>query len=221
MARRRQYFQGMGEFAAILGVFTLVIVTPGPDTALTTRNTLVGGRRAGLATALGVITGQAAWTLATSVGVAALIVASEPAFIALKLLGAAYLVYLGIQALAIALLPGRADRAVAEEATAGGRSGRGAYRQGVLNDLANPKMGAFFTSVLPQFAPHGGGAFWAMVGLGLLMCAMTLTWLTAYVTVIARAGDLVRRSRVRRAIEGVTGAALIALGLRLATENRS
>jgi threonine/homoserine/homoserine lactone efflux protein len=210
----------MGQVAAILGVFTLVIVTPGPDTALTIRNTLVGGRQAGIATALGVVTGQAGWTLAASAGVAALIVASEPAFLALKLAGAAYLVYLGVQALAVALLPGRGTKAAAEEASAPHLPQRTAYRQGILSDLSSPKAGAFFTSVLPQFAPEGGGAFWVMLGLGLLMCTMTLVWLTAYATVMAKAGDFMRRPRVRRTIEGITGTALVALGLRLATEER-
>ena len=91
-----------GELLAFLGISALVIVTPGQDTALTIRNTLAGGRRAGSFTALGVSTGQAVWTLAASAGVAALLVASEPAFIALKLAGAAYLVFLGAQALVAA-----------------------------------------------------------------------------------------------------------------------
>ena len=93
----------MVELAAFVGVSVIVIVTPGPDTALTVRNSLLGGRRAGVFTALGVISGQACWTLAASAGIAALLVASEPAFVAVKLAGAAYLVFLGAQALAVAL----------------------------------------------------------------------------------------------------------------------
>ncbi len=85
--------------AAFLGISVLVIVTPGQDTALTIRNALLGGRRAGIYTALGVSGGQAVWALATSAGLAALIVAFEPAFVALKLVGAAFLVYLGVHAL--------------------------------------------------------------------------------------------------------------------------
>src|ERR687895_1794004 len=89
----------MTELAAFVGVALVVICTPGPDTALTIRNSLLGGRRAGVFTALGVSTGQAVWTLAASAGIAALLVASEPAFRALKLLGAAYLIWLGAQTL--------------------------------------------------------------------------------------------------------------------------
>ena len=89
----------LGQLLAFLGVAAVVIVVPGPDTALTVRNALAGGRRCGVATAAGVATGQAVWTLATGVGVAELLHASEPAFLVMKTAGAAYLVALGLQSL--------------------------------------------------------------------------------------------------------------------------
>src|SRR5438105_2622610 len=95
----------MAQFAAFLAVSALVIVTPGQDTALTVRNTLLGGRVAGLLTALGDAAGQATWTVATGIGVGALLVASQPAFLALRIAGGAYLVVLGAQALWSALRP--------------------------------------------------------------------------------------------------------------------
>jgi threonine/homoserine/homoserine lactone efflux protein len=197
------------ELVAFLGVSALVIVTPGQDTALTIRNTLVGGRAAGVCTAIGVSAGQAIWTLCTALGVGALLVASEPAFLALRLAGAAYLIYLGVQAL---LHRGRAFAV-----DSGGRvTSSGALRQGVLSNLGNPKMLAFFTSLLPQFA----SSFAGLLGLGVTFCVMTLVWLTAYSIVVARAGGLLRHACVRRAMEAVTGTVLIALGLRLATEHR-
>jgi threonine/homoserine/homoserine lactone efflux protein len=91
------------ELAAFLGVSAIVIVTPGPDTALTIRSSLMGGRRAGIFTALGVSCGQAVWTLASAVGIAALLAASEPAFLTDQDRGAAYLIWLGLQALAAAV----------------------------------------------------------------------------------------------------------------------
>ena len=109
----------MAELLAFLGVAVVVIVTPGQDTALTVRNTLAGGRSAGIRTAIGVVSGQAVWALAASAGVAALLVASEPAFVALKLAGAAYLVYLGGQALLAAVRRRPAPAHAAREA--GGR----------------------------------------------------------------------------------------------------
>jgi threonine/homoserine/homoserine lactone efflux protein len=212
--------EGVVELAAFVGVSVIVIVTPGPDTALTVRNSLLGGRRAGVFTALGVISGQACWTLAASAGIAALLVASEPAFVAVKLAGAAYLVFLGAQALAVALRKDTESGGPSQAASERTGSSRVAYRQGLINDLGNPKMAAFFTSLLPQFAPDGGGTFWVMLGLGLLFGALTFAWLCAYVVAVARAGDWLRRPRVRRAIEGVTGTVLVALGVRVATESR-
>jgi threonine/homoserine/homoserine lactone efflux protein len=211
----------LGGLAAFLAVAAVVIVTPGPDTALTIRNTLLGGRRSGVFTAVGVSAGQATWTIATSAGLAAVLVASRAAFTAVKLAGAAYLVYLGVQALYGAL----ARRAAAGPAASIDASGstlppRLALRQGVISNLSNPKMAAFFPALLPQFAPDGHGAFFALLALGFAFAAMTLAWLSAYAVAVARAGNLLRRPRVRRILEAVTGAVLIALGLRLASERR-
>ncbi len=208
----------MSQVLAFLGVSALVIMTPGQDTALTVKNTLAAGRRTGILTALGVSTGQAVWTVAASAGVAALLVASEPAFVALKLAGAAYLVFLGAQALLAAIRGGPATD------LAGGATSRLApatgYRQGVVSNLGNPKMAVFFTSLLPQFAPAGGGSFAAMLVLGLVFCGMTFLWLTAYAAAVDRAGHILRRARVRRVLDAVTGTVLVALGLRLATQQR-
>jgi threonine/homoserine/homoserine lactone efflux protein len=205
------------HLAEFLAVSIIVIVTPGPDTALTIRNTLLGNRRAGVFTALGVVSGQATWALATSAGIAALLVASEPAFTAVKLLGAAYLVFLGSQAL-FAALRRRPRRGI--EGPRRRLPPRVAFRQGVISNLGNPKMAAFFPALLPQFAPAGEAAFPVLLALGLLFCTLTLVWLTAYAVAVARAGDFLRRPSVRRAMEALTGAVLVALGLRLATERR-
>lgn len=207
----------MTELLAFLGVAAVVICTPGQDTALTIKNTLAGGRRGGVATALGVSLGQAAWTIAASAGVVAVLRSSQPAFAALKLAGAAYLVFLGVQALRHAL----AGRGTTVDGLVGPRvAPRAALRQGVVSNLANPKMAVFFTSLLPQFAPAGDGAFAAMTALGLLFSTLTLLWLAAYAVAVARARDLLGRTGVRRALEAATGAVLVALGLRVAASAR-
>ena len=210
----------MGELLAFLGISLLVIVTPGQDTALTIRNTLLGGRRGGISTALGVATGQTVWALAASAGVAALIVASEPGFVALRVVGAAYLVLLGVQALRSAVRGEHRPSAGADDGAAHGPGSRPAYRQGALSNLANPKMAVFFTSLLPQFAPHGEAAFFGLLALGLVFVALTLAWLVAYAIVVARASELLLRPRVRRALDALTGTVLVALGLRLASSER-
>ncbi|HEY3069542.1 MAG TPA: LysE family translocator [Gaiellaceae bacterium] len=204
----------IAHFAAFLGISAVVIVTPGQDTALTIRNTLLGGRTAGIYTAAGVSAGQMSWTLAASAGLAALLQASEPAFVALRLVGAAYLVFLGLQALAGALR-GRASHSPGG-ATARRLPPAKAFRQGLVSNLGNPKMAVFFVSLLPQF----GHTFPALVALGLVFCTLTFAWLTGYAAAVARAGDFLRRPRIRRTIEAVTGTVLVALGLRLATEHR-
>jgi threonine/homoserine/homoserine lactone efflux protein len=208
------------RLVAFLGIAALVIVAPGPDTVLTVRNTLGGGRRGGLGTALGVVTGQAVWTVATSAGIAALLLASAPAFAALRLAGAGYLVWLGAHALWGALPAGTAQGHPRDLAPGPRLSPRAAFRQGVLSNLGNPKMAVFFTSLLPQFTPDGGASFRALLALGLLFGAMTLAWLAGYAVLVARAGALLGRPPIRRALEGITGAALVALGLHLALGRR-
>jgi threonine/homoserine/homoserine lactone efflux protein len=202
----------LAQIAVFLFVSALVIVTPGPDTALTIRNSLLGGRRAGIFTAAGVSTGQLVWAVATSAGLAALLTASEPAFVALRLAGAAYLVYLGLHSFVTAargkgaIPPAAAERELLQP--------RAAYRQGVLSNLGNPKMAVFFTSLLPQFA----GSFPGLLALGLVFGCMTLAWLSAYAVAVARARNVLRRPAIRRALDAVTGTVLVALGLRLAAE---
>ena len=209
----------IGELAAFLVVSIVVIVTPGQDTALTIRNTLLGGRRGGVFTAAGVSAGQACWTLAASAGLAALLEASEPAFRALKLAGAAYLAYLGIQAL-VAALRREPPSVQLGSASTPRLPSPVVFRQGLVSNLGNPKMAVFFTSLLPQFAGEGPGAFAGLLMLGVLFCGLTFTWLSAYAFAVARAGDVLRRAPIRRTLEGLTGAVLVALGIRLAAEQR-
>lgn len=196
-----------------LGVSLLVIATPGQDTALVIRNALSADRAPGVATALGVGSGQAVWTVATSAGLGAVLAASAPAFEALRLAGAAYLVWLGASSLRRALAGGENGHAP----RAGGlRRPAAAYRQGLLSNLGNPKMLVFFTSLLPQFASTGAG----LLAHGLLFNAFTTLWLTLYALAVGRARRLLARTRVRRAIDAVAGVALVGFGVRLAAERR-
>jgi len=199
----------LGHYLAFVGVSLLVICTPGQDTALTIRNTLMGGRRAGLATSAGVSAGQSVWTLATSAGLAALVTASTPVFLAVRILGAAYLVYLGVRSLLNA-----ASKAPDVEPR---RQMGTAFSQGLLSNLSNAKMVAFFVSLLPQFAgPHP--SFALLLALGLNFSLLTFVWLTAYTFAVERMGRIMRRTSIRRAIDAALGAVLAGLGLRLGAE---
>ena len=200
----------MAELAGFLAVAAVVICTPGQDTALTIRNALLGGRGSGLATAAGVALGQVCWTIAAAAGVVAVLRASQPAFTALRLAGAAYLVYLGLQSL-VAALRRREHRLAQARATSGS-----SLRQGLVSNLANPKMVVFFTSLLPQF----GASFSVLLGYGLLFSLLTGVWLAAYGITVARARRVLERERVRRAFDAATGTVLVALGVRVATSQR-
>jgi threonine/homoserine/homoserine lactone efflux protein len=201
---------GLASYMAFLGVSLLVICTPGQDTALTIRNTLLGGRRAGVATATGVAVGQAAWTIATSAGLAVVIAASAPLFFAIKIAGAGYLVYLGIRSLISALRRGEATATAAP-------SLRSPLVQGFVSNLSNAKMVAFFISLLPPFAgPHPSLAL--LLVLGFNFCLLTLAWLVGYAFAVERMSRWLRLDRVRRAIDALLGTVLVGLGLRVGAQ---
>jgi threonine/homoserine/homoserine lactone efflux protein len=201
-----------------IGVAAVVIVVPGPDTAVVTKNVLVHGRRAAFGTSFGISAGLLVWTFAAAVGVASVVRASEVAFTVLKLIGALYLIWLGVQALRAA------GQAVADQGS--GPDGRptmgalGGFRQGFFSDLANPKIGVFFTSLLPQFVDPGRPVLLPFLALGAVFVLMTLLWLSAYCLVASRAAQTLQRPRVRAALDRVTGIVLIAIGLRIAAEHR-
>jgi threonine/homoserine/homoserine lactone efflux protein len=189
-----------------LAVSAIVVVTPGVDMALVTRNALLHGRAAARATALGVNLGIFIWTLAAALGLAAVIAASAVAFTAIKLLGALYLVYLGLRALL-----GRGEPATI-------RARGSAFRQGLASNLLNPKIAVFFTSLLPQFVDAQHAQPRDLLLLGLLFNSMGVAWLLVYAELAARGRDVLLRPRVKRALDRLSGVALIALGVRLAAE---
>ena len=209
---------GLGPYLAFLGVALLVICTPGQDTALTIRNTLLGGRRGGVATALGVSAGQATWTVATSAGLAVVLMASGPLFEAIRLAGAAYLVYLGLRSMLRAARPVDSLRDPSMAPTHRLRPSA-AFWQGLLSNLSNAKMVAFFISLLPPFAgPHP--SFVLLLLLGLNFSVLTLAWLAGYSFAVDRVGRLLRRTSARRLLDAALGAVLVGLGLRLGAEAR-
>lgn len=191
-----------------LAVSTLVVVTPGVDMALVTKNAMLHGRSAARATALGVNLGIFLWTLAAALGLAAVVAASAAAFTAIKLLGALYLVYLGVRA----LLGSYEPRVVIARGSA--------FRQGLVSNLLNPKIAVFFTSLLPQFVNPDHTQPQDLLLLGVLFNCLGIVWLLLYAELAAHGRNLLRRPRVKRALDRVTGVALVGLGVRLAFERR-
>lgn len=192
-----------------------VIATPGPDTVLTVRNTLAGGRRGGLATALGVVAGQLVWATATALGLVAVLLGSAALFHAVKLAGAAYLVVLGVRAIVAALRD--APHGAAPRPNTRAPGARRAAVQGLLSNLGNPKMALFFAGVFPQFAPREH-ALAAMLAMGALFASMTALWLAGYAWAVARAARATRDRPVWRAVEAASGLVLAGLGAWLAFE---
>lgn len=202
---------------AFLGVSLLVIVTPGPDTALLIRNVVGGGRSRGIATAAGVATGQLVWALATSAGLTALLAASTLLFEIVRLAGAIYLVALGVLTL---WQVWKGHAAAAATAKSRGPSLRMAYGQGLFSNLSNPKMAMFFPSLLPQFVPLDAPAFATSFGLGALFAAMAFGWLAFTSLLLGSQAASAIPGRWRRWLAGATGAALVGFGFHFAFGRR-
>ena len=207
-----------GQVLAFAGVAALLTITPGADMALVTRNALAGGRRAALFTTFGINAGLFAWAALSAVGLAAVLSASAEAYTTLRVVGAAYLVYLGIQAIRSA---GREPDRECPEAGDAARSGRSrAFRQGLLTNLLNPKIAVFYSTLLPQFVSPGDPVVLKSLLLAAIHNLMGLVWLSAYAHAVTRSRDLLSRPRVRRGLDRLTGAVLVGLGARLALERR-
>ncbi len=196
---------------AFVAVAIAVVVVPGPDMALVARNVFRHGRSAGFATSLGICTGILGWAVAAALGVATLLATSSVAFTALKLAGAAYLIYLGLST-----LRQRDAHAVTDGSPA--LSGRRAWLQGLISALLNPKLGVFFITLLPQFIVPGEGSAIRALQLALLFDVIGLAWLLAYSAMLGAVGGALGRPAARRAIRWVSGTVLVGLGVRVAFE---
>ena len=203
------------RLVAWIALSALLIATPGPDTALIIRNALAGGPRASTMSALGVAIGILAWAAAATFGVGIILERSSTAFTILKLVGAAYLCYLGVRSL-ISKPQDGVDVAVVKGPKPGDRN---ALAQGLFSNLLNPKTGAFFVTVMPQFIVAGDPSIRLVVMVAAFE-AMLLAWLIAYGHVVSRLGRSGLGSRVRLFMTKLTGVVLIGLGARLAFERR-
>ncbi|WP_369392700.1 LysE family translocator [Streptomyces sp. CG1] len=200
----------------------VLIMIPGPDQALMTRNALAGGRRAGLLTMLGGVLGLSVHVSAAALGISALLLASTAAFTVLKVVGAAYLVWMGIATLhgsRRTLREGTGDDDTTDGRAAGAGAGGRMLRQGFLSNALNPKVALFFVTFLPQFLPSRGSVLPRALLLSLVFAVLYLLWFSLYVSSVDRLGRVLRRPRVRARIEQVTGVLLIGFAARLAFES--
>jgi RhtB (resistance to homoserine/threonine) family protein len=206
------------QLVAFAVVATIVTVIPGADMALIARSVLTRGRRAGYITSLGICTGLWVHAVASALGLSAILMASSALFSAVKLAGALYLIALGATSLRSALSGRGAPLTTAPMATA--RDARRAFVQGFLSNLLNPKVALFYLTLLPQFVRPGDPVLARSLLLAAVHVVIGLVWLVIYTYFLGRLGAALQRPRVRRAMEGVTGTALIGLGARLAWDRR-
>ena len=196
-----------------------MIIAPGPDTVVVTKNAVLHGRRAALGTSLGVNAGLVIWTVAAALGLAAVVRESAVAFTVVKLLGAAYLIWLGVQALLAARARSAHERSGVRRSSAPVGALLG-FRQGLLSNLGNPKIAVFFTGLLPQFVSSRVSVLGPFLLLGGLFVLMTVVWLCSYALLAVKVSSVLTRPRVKAALDGVTGIVLVGLGVRLAFEQR-
>jgi threonine/homoserine/homoserine lactone efflux protein len=202
------------QLLAFIGVSLLLAVTPGPDMAVVTKNALAHGRRGVLLTTTGIALALSIWVSATAVGLSAVLRASGELLFVLKLVGAAYLAYLGVRA----LLESRRrppDLLADAPPTAPAQA---IFRQGFLSAISNPKLGVFFVTFLPQFVAPGQALLPRLLELGLIFAVIGWMWMIVYGLFITRIREIITAPRVRQWMQRVTGVVLLGFGARLALE---
>lgn len=205
------------QIVAFGGVVLLGAMSPGPDLAVVIRRSAVSGRAYGMAAAAGIAVGVFAWVMAAATGIAALLAASATAFTVVKVVGAGYLLYLGVKALRAASRKGGAVELDLPDP--GKKSSWAAFLEGLLTNALNPKAAFFFVALVPQFVSAHASLGDALV-LSAIALAGTVLWFLVVANVVGALRRLFRRPAVRRTIDGLTGAALIGLGVNLAAAGR-
>jgi len=198
-----------------VGTFTfaamLIVLLPGPDTLVVLRNLVRGGRVAAARTVLGVLSGLVVWVGAAALGLSAVLRASHDAYSALRVAGALYLLWLGVQSLrARGHQPHHAVQRRGLVATG--------YFAGLTTNLLNPKVGVFFVTFLPGFVPHGYSVGWVSLMLGAIFVVLTASYFTVLLALSGRVARWLNTVRIRRRMDRVTGLVLIGFGLKLALE---
>lgn len=197
----------VADLLAFTATAALIVLLPGPDTLVVVRNLLRGGRRRAALTVLGVLSGLAVWVVAASLGLSAVLRASHTGYDVLRIVGAAYLVWIGIQSL-------RRPGGPLEYKPLLGAG----YVSGLLTDLLNPKVGVFFVSFLPGFVPHGRNVGRFSLILGAIFVIETAIYFAMLLGVADRVMGWMNDSKIRRRLDRAAGLVFIGFGVRLATE---
>ncbi|RJF72904.1 LysE family translocator [Deinococcus cavernae] len=199
-------------FAVVAGLMT---ITPGLDTALVLRSAITQGRREAVVTALGICTGVLVWAVAAAVGISALLTASEAAYTVLKVVGTAYMLWLGFGMLRAAFQAKPHDQAPTPDLPVQKTGLPECFQRGLLTNLLNPKVGAFYVALLPQFMPADTPHLLAGVLLGLVHTILGMLWLSLLAYTAHRARAWLSRPKTQRLVDGIAGTAVIGFGLKL------
>jgi threonine/homoserine/homoserine lactone efflux protein len=207
----------LSSLAAFVLAVLLISASPGPAMALIFRRAALRGLPGAVPTVLGLELGLYGWALFAGAGFAALVAASEVAYLVLRVVGAAVLLVLGYRALRAAW---SGNPVPVEEPRPAGRRWWGAFAEGVVVQLANPKAAVFMIAFYPQFVPADGPVFATTALLGLLQITLETVLYLGLAAGVARAGTWFRRPRIRRRLEAVSGTVLVGLGVRVAASGR-
>ena len=199
----------LGAFAIAA---TLIVLLPGPDTLVVVRGLLRGGRSRGLATTIGVLCGLVIWVSAASLGLSAVLKASKIGYDVLRIVGAVYLVWLGISSLRTRGRVASDDAEPRRELLGSG------FVAGLLTDVLNPKVGVFFVTFLPSFVPHGYDVGTTCLLFGAIFIGLTALYFAALLALAKRVTGWMTEPKIRKRLDTVTGTVLVGLGLRLALQ---
>jgi threonine/homoserine/homoserine lactone efflux protein len=202
-------------YLSFLAFAVVLVLVPGPDFAVVTKNALAGGRRRGVWTSVGVSSSNLLQGAAACAGLGAIIVKAQPVFHAIKWVGIAYLLFLAVQSIRSAVAGSYAP--LGEPGAGGHRVAFHGWRQGFLSNITNPKVLVFYLAVLPQFVGAHPTVV-ALIALAATHALLSLSYLCTLTMGLHRARALLSRRRVRRTLDLATGAALLGFGVRLATE---
>jgi RhtB (resistance to homoserine/threonine) family protein len=203
-------------YSSYLLVVVLIVLAPGPDTIVVLKNALAGGARGGLLASLGIFAGNVVQGTAAALGLGVLVARSQPLFFTLKWLGAAYLAYLGLQALRAAW---RGQYEGLDNPRRGRTGGFRRWREGFLSNITNPKVLVLYLSVLPQFLDPTTTTTWDAVLLAYTVAVLGGLWLVVLLFLAHRVREWLGKRKVRRTLDGITGTALIGFGATLAVES--
>lgn len=207
---------------AFTGIAFLLTITPGADTMLVMRSVLARGQRAGLLTTIGICCGLFIHATLSAVGLSLILVRSAAAFEIVKFVGAAYLIFLGLQSIARVMRHhlGAADDPRPGLSHAGRSTKRRAFIEGLLSNVLNPKVAVFYLAFLPQFIMPGDPVLLTSMLLASIHFVLGLLWFSLVTLLLARLRAILARQHIHRRLEAMTGAILIVFGVRLALERR-